>query len=544
MKDIYMPNLLRIENYKLDDVPDGIELPYFLDFNLENDDDFNALITYQIANILEKTIIFERVYLDKIELPLFISCMAKKDLKATIKILNSGLISYIDIKDLRIAPLKFKLNSKGFVLTAYGHNIKSQKNIDEFVEFVTSFIKDKEIIKSITPSLKIVYNSRKTPSEEINVEKMVKDLDKLIKKGTFSKLGIGKNNHYFITNNNRNIYNLIGRFYRDNYISEKLGIYTYYFDDIIEALSIILNEKEFIYEKEFFAVSNINKLPDLKLMILEEKLSLDDIAKIIKNKNISNFRNWFFNSIETGDEIVKDFIEMLKIKEPIPLKIIRFLVPNISGFIPVYGTGISIGLDVIDTFLLDNKLNKSPCNFINDYTKIVNKSSKEITDKSNKKEIKIPVKKVIEIDNTLTGIEAELETRATLLSQLETQIDFNNDDSILTIYTIGEEISKDYLKYTVVMERYLHLCLTLTKKLSFYSFAILRKIEEMYLRTQKVDGVEFIKEYYFESYYNLTKEMEKKKQKMVQNPFMIKNDEKTHKEYLKYIVSKKLKLQE
>ena len=144
---------------------------------------------------------------------------------------------------------------------------------------------------------------------------MVDGLHNMLKSGVFSKFGIGLNSYYFITDKNRNIYNLICRFYRDNYITEKSEIYTYYFDDTIEALSTLINNKKFIYDEEFFSISDINKLPDLRLMILSGNLNIKDIVKIIKNKHISNFRKWFFNIADNGDEIEKEFKKLSEFRD-------------------------------------------------------------------------------------------------------------------------------------------------------------------------------------------------------------------------------------
>lgn len=76
MKDIYLPNLLRIENYKTGNSKIDSTIPYFIEFNLDDNKEFQALISCQISNILEKIVLFDRIYLDLLELPVFIKELA------------------------------------------------------------------------------------------------------------------------------------------------------------------------------------------------------------------------------------------------------------------------------------------------------------------------------------------------------------------------------------------------------------------------------------------------------------------------------------
>ena len=63
MRDIYMPDLLRIENLGVTGNSfSGLE--YFLDFNMEDNSNFRALVSMQLSNLLENMILFDKVYVD------------------------------------------------------------------------------------------------------------------------------------------------------------------------------------------------------------------------------------------------------------------------------------------------------------------------------------------------------------------------------------------------------------------------------------------------------------------------------------------------
>ena len=541
LKDIYLPNLLRIENYKDMNTSIDATIPYFMDFNLDDNNEFRALITYQLSNILEKIVLFDRIYLDLIELPIFIKELALLDLSATKYILDKGLLSYIDIKDIRISTMSkrrnndnnYTTNQDRYTLVAYGRLNATPLILSEFESYINSFITDKNIYEELKPFLKKIFDSRKKINSKIDEEKMVNELHKTLKLGTFSKIGIGQNNYYFITDKNKNIYNLICRFFRDNYITKKFGIYTYYFDDTIEALSILINNKKFIYDEEFFSISDINKLPDLRLMILSGDLDIKDIVKIIKSKHISNFRKWFFNLVDNGEEIEKEFVALLKKENPIPVKLIRFIIPNIAGFIPAYGSIAGIALDTLDTFLAEKLLQNSTCKFIDNYANIITK--KEYNNKTQLKKIYIPVKNKIEIDNSLEGIDQDINIIATILTMMEKNIDYRNDLAILNIYLDATNISGKLWKYNIVMERYLHLCLCLTKYVSKYSFVILKTMEELYSVVDIIDSFIFAREYYFESYYNLVNDLKLKGLHISNNPFKIENDLSVKEKYIDFV---------
>ncbi len=548
MKEIYMPNLLRIENINvLGENFSGLE--YFLDFNMEDNSNFRALISMQVANLLENLILFDKVYVDLIELPVFLKELVNIDIESVKEILNKEILSYIDLKDLRVGVYykkeviqeKYTKSEQSFFLAAYGFSNVIPNTEKEFENYIFSFFKnDIEKFNNIKPYLTHIYNSRKITNNIIDEKELVNLIDFRLKKGDFAFLGIGGNNYYFITEKNKKIYNVICRLCRDNYITSKFGIYTYYKDDIIEALSSSMNEMKVAYNFEFFKVSNINKIPDFRQMFIEGMISLKDIIKIINNKNIFKFREWFFNNIDDEKNIEQEFVELLK-KSPtdnIPIKIARFLIPNLIGLLPIYGSAIGLGLSTIDSFFLDKMIENGSLKFINNFNKITSKAkSKESIEA--KECIQIPIKSEILIDNTLSGNDAIINEICNSLSDLEKNIDFSNEENILRIFIAGREISGKYWKYKLVLEKFMHLCMKLTEELSSYTFAIVKMLEDLYNIVKVIESFTFAKEYYFEGYYNLFSTLEKRKLYVDKNPYKIFNDEILRVEYEAFLKEKK-----
>lgn len=548
MRDIYMPNLLRIENLKI--AGDGFgELEYFLNFDMEDNSNFKVLVSIQLANLLENMILFDRVYIDLIELPLFLKelvCLDKESIK---NLFDKAIISYIDFKDLRVGVYEkdeitqdqYTKSEKKYTLAAYGFSIKFPKTQEEFEEFIFSYFKnDIEKYQRIKPYLKFIYESRKQTQNSISGEELVKSIDLKLKSGEFSFIGIGGNNYYFITEKNKCIYNVICRLCRDNYIASKFELYTYYKEDIFEGLAELMNETNIAYNFEFFKISDINKIPDFRKMFIEGKINLKDISKIISNKNISNFRNWFFNNIEDGKNIEKEFVELLK-KSPsdnVPLKIARFLIPNLLGAIPIYGAFIGTSLSIADSFILDNALKDSSLKFFDKYSKTALKKQNK-DDSKQGQWVQIPVKNEILIDNSLSGDKAIIDRICKNLSDLEKDIDFSNEETILKTFLIAKEISGKYWKYSIVLERFMYLCVRLTDNFSKYIFAIVKMLEDLYNVVKVIETFTFAKEYYFQGYYNLLNNLEKRKLHIDNNPYMIFNDKILNSEYGKFLKKKK-----
>lgn len=84
-----------------------------------------------------------------LELPVFIKKLASLDIDATKYILDMGLISYIDIKDIRISTTSecrnsfenYTTNKNKYTLVAYGRLNVLPLTLIDFENYIHSFIK-------------------------------------------------------------------------------------------------------------------------------------------------------------------------------------------------------------------------------------------------------------------------------------------------------------------------------------------------------------------------------------------------------------------
>ena len=79
--------------------------------------------------------------------------------------------------------------------------------------------------------------------------------------------------------------------------------------------------------------------------------------------------------------------------------------------------------------------------------------------------------------------------------------------------------------------------MSLVKKISKYSFVILKTIEDIYKIVKDEDDFKFAEDYYFESYYNLTSDLATKEQHISNSPFIIDNNQSVKEKYLKYVAN-------
>lgn len=86
--EIYIPNLLRRENIRKINESDKesiTDIPYILNFNLEDDLHLNTMMHFQLATLLENIMIFDKVYLDIMDFPVIVDMLYKIDKNITIQ---------------------------------------------------------------------------------------------------------------------------------------------------------------------------------------------------------------------------------------------------------------------------------------------------------------------------------------------------------------------------------------------------------------------------------------------------------------------------
>lgn len=394
--EIYIPNILRRENIRKlnpSDQESITDIPYILNFNMKDDTHLNAMMNFQLATLLENIMIFDKVYLDIMDFPVIVDMLYKIDKDITIQLLKNGNLSFINMNEIIIATHKINNNRYSLAFMSTGNSLYID-NIQKLKEILfKSFTYKKEII----PYLKIILdNSKYIDFDYKSIGKMLVDLtNEELKAATYLPLGINEN--YVINKQNKGVFDAICQVIRDETIASIFKINTVYHDDILREISKIRFKKYHHYvNDDFEKLMYLNDIPDIRLLYLDGFLSLADIIKLKNSNEFKVLQKWIFTHQGSVD-VIKDFYLLTKKQsklDSIPVKTIRFLATTLAGVInPIVGTGASI----VDTFGIDKFKGLTPNMFFDKLSKNIKKSK---TNKSEKKEIIVPIRDSINIDLT------------------------------------------------------------------------------------------------------------------------------------------------
>lgn len=394
--EIYIPNILRRENIRKlnpSDQESITDIPYILNFNMKDDTHLNVMMNFQLATLLENIMIFDKVYLDIMDFPVIVDMLYKIDKDITIQLLKNGNLSFINMNEIIIATHKINNNRYSLAFMSTGNSLYID-NIQKLKEILfKSFTYKKEII----PYLKIILdNSKYIDFDYKSIGKMLVDLtNEELKAATYLPLGINEN--YVINKQNKGVFDAICQVIRDETIASIFKINTVYHDDILREISQIRFKKYHHYvNDDFEKLMYLNDIPDIRLLYLDGFLSLADIIKLKNSNEFKVLQKWIFTHQGSVD-VIKDFYLLTKKQsklDSIPVKTIRFLATTLAGVInPIVGTGASI----VDTFGIDKFKGLTPNMFFDKLSKNIKKSK---TNKSEKKEIIVPIRDSINIDLT------------------------------------------------------------------------------------------------------------------------------------------------
>ncbi len=120
-----------------------------------------------------------------------------------------------------------------------------------------------------------------------------------------------------------------------------------------------------VRSKNIWSLLEINDIPDLGAINLQDEYHFKDLLKLIESQNANEFRKWFHDRKNYDEkEIFKEYISLLRevpVVQTLPSKVLRFCIGKSLDFIPIVGQVTSF----IDTFLLEEFLKgKSPKYFI------------------------------------------------------------------------------------------------------------------------------------------------------------------------------------
>ena len=285
--EIYIPNLLRRENIRKINESDKesiTDIPYILNFNLEDDLHLNTMMHFQLATLLENIMIFDKVYLDIMDFPVIVDMLYKIDKNITIQLLKNGNLSFINMNEIIIATHKIKDNRYSLAFMSTGNSLYID-NIQKLERILFNSFKYKE---DLIPYLGLILeNAKDVNFDSKSIGKMLVDLtNEELKSDTYLPLGI--NHNYVINKQNKGIFDAICQVIRDETIASIFKINTVYHDDILREISQIRFKKYHHYiNDDFEKLMYLNDIPDIRLLYLNGYLSLKDIIKLkIKRKKL------------------------------------------------------------------------------------------------------------------------------------------------------------------------------------------------------------------------------------------------------------------
>lgn len=441
MREIYIPNLFRYEN--LMEINTGItlsDIPYFIDFQFDNQKQFASLIQYDISKVMENILLFDRVYVDSIVFPLIVYNLYKEDKKGTINLLKKGYLSFLNFGDLNISTFKNSENTYS-IIALKGREVPFY-TVKDLENYIFSYGKGKRddlrrIMKSILKKSKKVDISINKYSKEI-----VDLIDYELKNGVYKDLGIGTNGNYSISDSNKGIFDAICQVVKSDTVASILGIQNiYYSDSLLQISKARLDEYKLINES-FNEVMEFEKIPDLCSLYLEGNLSVSDIVKLKSSRESKAFISWFVdNKDKDKDAIILDYYHATKRQsklDSIPVKAIRYITTEIAGLIPGVGTAVGAAAGFVDSFVLEEFKSKTPNMFFETIKTRVKKNDKIEKDIE---EVAIPVRAKIEIDLTQ---QSKLDNEKAVSQQLheysQNIVKASNDEEALINYEKAKQL--------------------------------------------------------------------------------------------------------
>ena len=124
------------------------------------------------------------------------------------------------------------------------------------------------------------------------------------------------------------------------------------------------------HTENLWTLFEVNGVPDLSKFVLTQESNITNLLKVSMNKDASDFREWFHKNQELNEkELLREYLDVLKqipAIQKLPLKSLRFIITNATGFVPILGQLVGL----FDSFIIEKLFNgKSPKFFIDDLTK-------------------------------------------------------------------------------------------------------------------------------------------------------------------------------
>lgn len=352
MNSIYFPNIYRA-NSLTKSTGMITDISYYQKFSVDNDDDLRLLMHIRTNKLIELLFMYDRVYVDRFELPVVLDQLASKDVDLTTEILKQGRLSIIDSNGIVTGCSK----NKYFYSLSYGirHN-NLLSDVETIREEAFSKFKYRPSIDDVL--IHIYKNAIKIENDY--GKKLLKRIDTDLKSNTLrSKLDVTSKTSSQILKQDIPTINAYSEAIGKIYLSEMIDTKNIYIDDIIRE---VISDKV----ENLNAIKNVidlNKLikvytiPDIDIMLIYDMISMNDLFKIKFSKEFNAFQNLVFNHSELDDDIVRAYINLLKKKSigGFGFKSMRFLISQLSGFVNIF---LGMGVSIADAFILDNVLDQ------------------------------------------------------------------------------------------------------------------------------------------------------------------------------------------
>lgn len=271
MNEIYIPNVFRYDNIRKNNYEEVVSnIPYFIDFDLNDEKQFSAMKNFELANIIENILLFDRVYVDSIILPILIDLMYEQDYKGTIKLIKKGYISFIDCQDMSVSASK---SNDGFAISLGLGKQYNLKNIKDLESFILGYGVKKDKLR---PYISRIYENKKTidlDAKDLGKE-IVNKIDFEIKSGMYRKIGIGVNGNYAIDKNNKGIFDTICQVVKAEKLASICCINSINYNDIVLEISKIRSDVDNREFENFKQLISFNDIPDIASLYLQGNLKI------------------------------------------------------------------------------------------------------------------------------------------------------------------------------------------------------------------------------------------------------------------------------
>lgn len=481
MNEIYIPNVFRYENIRKNNYEEVVSnIPYFIDFDLNDEKQFSAMKNFELANIIENILLFDRVYVDSIILPILIDLMYEQDYKGTIKLIKKGYISFIDCQDMSVSASK---SNDGFAISLGLGKQYNLKNIKDLESFILGYGVKKDKLR---PYISRIYENKKTidlDAKDLGKE-IVNKIDFEIKSGMYRKIGIGVNGNYAIDKNNKGIFDTICQVVKAEKLASICCINSINYNDIVLEISKIRSDVDNREFENFKQLISFNDIPDIASLYLQGNLSISDVVALKSSSEFKAFKKWFNNSGKADkDKVIKDYHAATKKKsklDSIPAKVIRMITTTAASVEPVLGTIATIA----DSFGVDYIKGKTPDLFFNDIEKRYKQNSKKNKDVES---VIVPIRTRVEVDTSKERkLDLQEDTYNRLLYYGDKIYNSNNENECIKYF---EEARCVYERFQTkrTLEGYLCCIVNLSNKSIVYCAKFIEDIGE-YIKNLRIQN--------------------------------------------------------